>query len=93
MVVVKVAFPVAIVPVPSVAVPSLKVTVPVAVEGVTVAVNLTEAPKVEGLRDDATTTEEFDFAKTNPVKDIQTERRKATRSVVRMVVRTPIFWV
>jgi hypothetical protein len=56
---VNVAFPVAMVPVPSVAVPSLNVTVPVAVEGVTVAVNFTEAPKVEGLREEAKATVEF----------------------------------
>ena len=63
VVILNVAFPVAIVPVPNVVVPSLKVTVPVAVDGVVVAVNLTEAPKVQGLRDAATVTEELTFQK------------------------------
>ena len=39
-----VAFPPLIVPVPSVALPSANVMVPVAVEGKTVAVNVTEEP-------------------------------------------------
>jgi len=39
-----VATPLLSVPVPSVALPSLKVTVPVAVEGVTLAVKVTEEP-------------------------------------------------
>ena len=39
--------------VPSVAEPSVKVTVPVAVEGVTVAVSVTFWPKVEGFTDEA----------------------------------------
>ena len=42
--VLKVAFPLASVPVPSVALPSLNVTRPVAVESVTVAVNFTDEP-------------------------------------------------
>jgi hypothetical protein len=39
-----VAFPALIVPVPSVVLPSLNVMVPVAAEGVTIAVNVTELP-------------------------------------------------
>lgn len=39
------------VPVPSVVAPSLKVTVPVAVDGLTEAVKVTFAPKVAGLSD------------------------------------------
>ena len=39
-----VAFPLLIVPVPSVVLPSLNVTVPVAADGVTVPVNFTELP-------------------------------------------------
>jgi hypothetical protein len=35
---------------PSVAAPSKNVTVPVAVEGVTAAVNVTDCPEVDGLR-------------------------------------------
>ena len=42
--VLKVAFPLLSEPVPSVVLPSLNVTRPVAVEGVTVAVNFTEEP-------------------------------------------------
>ena len=40
------------VPVPSVVVPSRNVTEPVAVLGVTVAVNVTLCPKIDGFRDD-----------------------------------------
>jgi hypothetical protein len=43
-VVVYVAFPLLMVPVPSVVVPSKKVTVPVAADGVTVVVNFTDEP-------------------------------------------------
>ena len=50
----KVAFPLPIVPVPSVVLPSRNVTVPVAVEGETVAVNVTAEPYVDGFNDDAT---------------------------------------
>ena len=39
-------------PVPRVVVPSLNVIVPVAVDGETVAVNVTAAPNVDGLSDD-----------------------------------------
>lgn len=42
--VLKVAFPLLSVPVPNVVVPSLNVTVPVAADGETVAVNVTDAP-------------------------------------------------
>jgi hypothetical protein len=42
------------VPVPNVLLPSLNVTVPVADEGVTVAVKVTEVPNVEGFLDEAT---------------------------------------
>ena len=45
--------------VPSGVEPSLKVTVPVAVEGVTVAVNVTVWPNTEGLTDDVTATAEL----------------------------------
>ena len=41
--------------VPRIVAPSLNVTVPVAVDGVTVDVKVTEAPKVDGLRLDVTT--------------------------------------
>ena len=43
----KVAVPLANADVPSTVLPLLKVTVPVAVEGLTVAVKVTDAPKVE----------------------------------------------
>ena len=42
------------VPEPRVVEPSLNITVPVAVDGVTVAVNVTEFPYADGLRDDWT---------------------------------------
>jgi hypothetical protein len=55
----KVAFPALIVPVPSVALPSMNVTVPVAVVGVTVAVNVTDEPYVDGFVDEASVTVVF----------------------------------
>ncbi len=42
-------------PVPRVVAPSLNVTVPVAVDGVTVALKVTELPYVDGFADDDTT--------------------------------------
>jgi hypothetical protein len=56
--VLKVARPLLSVPVPSVVLPSLNVTVPVAAEGVTVAVNVTEVPAVDGFADDASATDD-----------------------------------
>jgi hypothetical protein len=50
----KVATPPLSVPVPKVVAPSRNVTVPVAVEGDTVAVKVTDWPDVEGLRLEAT---------------------------------------
>jgi hypothetical protein len=44
------------VPVPSAVLPSLNVTVPVAVAGVTVAVNVTDAPYVVGFVDEVSVT-------------------------------------
>jgi len=54
-----VALPLLSVPVPRVEEPSLKVTVPVGVPPleVTVAVNVTEAPYVDGFREEATAVE------------------------------------
>jgi hypothetical protein len=49
-----VAIPPLIVTVLSVVLPSTNVTVPVAVLGVTVAVNVTEAPYVDGFVDEVT---------------------------------------
>jgi hypothetical protein len=48
----KVVTPPLRVPVPNVTLPSLNVTTPVAAEGVTLAVNVTELPKVDGLREE-----------------------------------------
>jgi hypothetical protein len=55
----KVAFPLLIVPVPSDVVPSLKVIAPLLVKGVRVAVNFTDPPNTDGFADDATVTLEF----------------------------------
>ena len=59
--VVKVASPLLSVPVPSVVVPSLKVTVPVGVPPVdfTVAVKVTDAPNVDGFREETSNVEDF----------------------------------
>ena len=53
------ALPLLIVPVPSVVLPSVNVTVPVAVVGVTVAVNVTEAPYADGFADEPSATVVF----------------------------------
>jgi hypothetical protein len=53
----KVAFPLLSVPVPRVVLPSLNVTVPVAPD-VTVAVNFTDEPYVDGLAEDAKVVED-----------------------------------
>jgi len=54
-----VALPLLIVPVPSVVLPSVNVTVPVAVVGVTVAVNVTDEPYADGFADEASATVVF----------------------------------
>jgi hypothetical protein len=54
-----VAVPLLTVPVPSVVFPSMNVTVPVAVVGTTVAVNVTEKPYTDGFEDGATVTVVF----------------------------------
>ena len=53
--VVSVAVPELSVPVPRLVTPSKKVTVPVAVDGATVAVKVMESPNVDGFSPDATT--------------------------------------
>jgi nitric oxide synthase oxygenase domain/subunit len=52
--VLNVAMPADRLPVPRTVAPSLNVTVPVAVGALTVAMKITEAPKVDGLRLDVT---------------------------------------
>jgi hypothetical protein len=54
--VLKVAFPLLIVPVPKVVLPFLNVTVPVAAEGDSVAVNVTDEPYVEGFAEEVSVT-------------------------------------
>jgi hypothetical protein len=51
-----VALPLPIGPVPNVVLPSMNVTVPVAVEGVTVAVKVTDEPYEDGLADEVRVT-------------------------------------
>jgi hypothetical protein len=68
--VVKVALPLLSVPVPRVVLPSLNVTVPVAAEGVTVAVNLTEAFKIDGFTDEVNTTADACFTVCVSVVDV-----------------------
>lgn len=63
-----VALPLLSVPVPKVVAPSLKVTVPVAADGVTVAVNVTDEPYVDGFADEDSTVEVFVFANAWPTK-------------------------
>ena len=56
-----VALPLLIVPDPSVVLPSVNVTVPVAVVGVTVPVNVTDEPYADGFADEASVTVVFAF--------------------------------
>lgn len=81
-----VVFPPLSVPVPRVVVPSLNVTVPVAAEGVTVAVRVTEFPYVDGFDEDATVTEEDDFPNAIPTTDIQQRAKHRKRNAVRTVM-------
>jgi hypothetical protein len=46
-------------PVPNVVLPSLNVTVPVAIDGETVAVKVTDVPYVDGFRDEVSATVVF----------------------------------
>jgi len=55
------AFPALIVPVPRVVLPSVNVTAPVAVVGITVAVNDTDEPYADGFADEASVTVVFTF--------------------------------
>ena len=79
-----VAFPLLIVPVPSVVLPSLNVTVPVAANGVTVAVKVTELPYVEGFDEEVSVTEEEDFPNATPMKAMQPRMRTRTRDIARI---------
>ena len=72
-----VALPPLIVPVPKVVLPSLNVTVPVAAEGVTVAVNVTELPYVDGFRDEVSATEVDDLP--NIVPESATQQSVSAR--------------
>jgi hypothetical protein len=78
-----VAFPLLSVPVPRVVLPFLNVTVPVAADGVTVAVKVTEEPYVDGFEEEATVVEVEVFAKTTPAKKTQLTSAKA-RDIVRI---------
>ena len=73
---------------PNVVLPSLKVTVPVAAEGVTEAVNVMELPYVDGFDEDETVTEEEDFANNIPVKARQPRTRIRIRTVARITIRS-----
>ena len=86
-----VALPLLSVPVPSVVLPSLKVTVPVAAVGVTVAVNVTAVPAVEGLAEEVSVTEVLVFPKPIPVKATQQRTTTKTRHVIRITIRTSSF--
>jgi len=75
------ALPPLMVPVPNVVLPSVKVTVPVAVSGPTVAVNVTKAPREEGFREEVSVTEEADLPNPVPEKAIQTKASPRTRNI------------
>jgi hypothetical protein len=68
--------------------PSLNVTVPVAAEGVTVAVNMTDEPKVEGFAEDERAVEVFVFAEATELKTIQANRIPTTRHFIRVTMHT-----
>ena len=66
----KIALPLLIVAVPRVAAPSLNVTVPVAPEGVTVAVNVIAVPYAAGFTEDVNATPDACFTVCVSVADV-----------------------
>jgi hypothetical protein len=74
-----VALPLLSVPVPRVVLPSLNVTVPVAANGVTVAVNVTDEPYVDGFADEDNVVEVFVFANASPPRTRQPRMRATIR--------------
>jgi hypothetical protein len=66
----KLAVPATIVPVPSALPPSLNVTVPVAADGVTVAVNVSVAPDGDGLAEDVSATADASFTVCVSLEDV-----------------------
>lgn len=56
------------VPVPSVVLPSLNVTLPVAADGNTVAVNFTDARYVDGFDDEESVVDVFVFPNVSPLR-------------------------
>jgi hypothetical protein len=76
--VLNVVFPLLRVPVPRVVVPSLKVTVPVAADGETVAVNVTDDAYVDGVPDVATVVVVFVLAAASSATDIKRATRTRT---------------
>ena len=67
------------VPVPNVVVPSLNVTVPVAADGATVAVNVTEEPYVDGFAEEDSAVDVLVFAKVSPLKVTKIRMRAMLR--------------
>jgi hypothetical protein len=59
--------------------------VPVAAEGVTVAVKVTVEPYVDGLAEDETVTEVLDFPKARPVKTIKLRTRTSRGRSIRIM--------
>jgi len=75
--VLKVAFPLLNEPVPSVVVPSLNVTVPVAADGVTVAVKVTDEPNADGFAEEETLVDVFVFANARPARRTMAAQKAA----------------
>lgn len=79
------ADPPLIVTFPSVVLPSLKVTLPVAVAGVSAAVKVTVLPYVDGFNEEVSVTEDKDFPNIIPVSAIKARRgtiRNTGRSII-----------
>jgi hypothetical protein len=67
----------------------MNVMVPVATKGVTIAVNVTELPLVDGFNEELSVTEEGDFPNSIPGKAMQPRATARARNIVRFTIRSP----
>lgn len=88
--VVNIAVPLLRVLVPKVVLPSLNVTVPVAADGETVAVNFTDEPYVEGFSEDASVVVVLVFAEASPLRVAQRRMRPVHRGLIRITLCTSL---
>jgi hypothetical protein len=80
------AEPLLIVPVPSATLPSMNATVPVAVDGTTVPVNVTRPPTVAGFDDEASVTDDEDCPTTISARAMHPKTTIRKRDIARITV-------